>query len=70
MTNNERIGANIRRSLDEKGIKYVFVARNCGVSPAIFARMLAGRREIRLDEMEIIAEAIGCTVEDLFRLPP
>lgn len=70
MTTNERIGANIRRRLDEKGIKHVFVARKCGVSSVIFGRMLAGRREIRMDEMAIIAEAIGCTVEDLFRPPP
>ena len=69
MTKNEWIGENIRRRIDEKGIKHAYVARKCGVSPAIFCKMLKGQRKIHSDDLANISAAIGCTCEDLIEQP-
>lgn len=58
--------SNIRRILDEKGIKHCKVAGSIGVSSAEFSRILSGRKIIRASYIPVIASALGVTPNDLF----
>lgn len=72
MTDKEQrdiIISNIRRILDEKGIRHCKVAENLGISRQAFSSMLAGRRTIRAEYIPIIAKTLFCTCDDIFRMP-
>ena len=60
--------SNIRRMLDEKGIRQTKVAEKLGVSKYAFNNMLFGRRIIRAEDIPGIAKALGCTCNDIFRV--
>ena len=60
---------NIRRMLDERGIRQTKVAEKLSVSKYAFNNMLSGRRIIRAEYIPIIAQALGCTCNDIFRVP-
>lgn len=57
---------NIRRILDEKGIKYCKMASALGLSSAEFSRMLSGKRIARTRYIPTIAGILGVTPNDLF----
>lgn len=57
---------NIRRILDEKGIKHCKVAAKLGLSNAEFSRMLAGKRMMRTCYIPAMMEVLGVTANDLF----
>ena len=61
--------SNIRRMLDERGIRQTKVAEKLSVSKCAFNNMLSGRRIIRAEYIPIIAQALGCTCNDIFRVP-
>lgn len=58
---------NIRRMIDEKGIKHCKVAEKLGIRKEEFSRMLSGTRVIRVYHLPIIADALGCSLDDLFK---
>ena len=58
---------NIRKILDEKGIKHCKLANRLGLSNAEFSRMLSGKRVVRACYIPSIAEVLGCDCNDLFR---
>ena len=59
----------IIRMLDERGIRQTKVAEKLSVSKYAFNNMLSGRRIIRAEYIPIIAQALGCTCNDIFRVP-
>ena len=72
MTDKEQrdiIISNIRRILGERGIRHGKVAENLGISKQAFSFMLTGRRTIRAEYIPIIAKTLGCTCDDIFRMP-
>ncbi len=66
---NAVIIGNIRRILDERGIRHGKVADNLGMSRQSFSCMMAGRKIIRAEYIPIIAKTLGCTCDDIFRMP-
>lgn len=64
---NVTIIRNIRKIADEKGIKHCKIAEACGMTNQEFSRMLAGLKVIRACYIPVIATAIGCSCDDLFR---
>ena len=44
------LGALIKNYLDERGIKYSFVANEAGISNNVFSAMLSGKRKIVAEE--------------------
>lgn len=49
----------LRRCLDERGIKYSFVARKVGIWPARMTGVLQGTRLLERDRAERMCELIG-----------
>ena len=66
---SEVIAANIRRIIDEKGIKHCKVAENLGMTKNVFSGMLNGRKVIQASHLPLIIKTLGCTYDDLFRKP-
>ena len=66
---NDIIIANIRRRIDEKGLKHCKVAENLGMTKNVFSGMLAGRKVIQASYLPLIAKTLDCTCDDLFRRP-
>lgn len=58
--------SNIRRLLDEKGIKHCKVAAACGLSAQEFSRLLSGKRVVKTIYIPQIANILGCSYNDLF----
>ena len=61
--------ANIRKRIDEKGLKHCKVAENLGMTKSVFSGMLAGRKIIQASYLPLIAKTLGCSCDDLFRRP-
>nr|DAP32603.1 MAG TPA: SOS-response transcriptional repressor [Caudoviricetes sp.] len=68
-TGDAIIIGNIRRILIEKGIKHVKVAENLGMTGNSFSGMLSGRKVIQARYIPIIAKTLGCTCDEIFRIP-
>lgn len=66
---NEIVVRNIRRKIDEKGLKHNKVAENLGMTGNSFSGMLSGRKVIQARYIPIIAKTLGCTCDDIFRIP-
>jgi transcriptional regulator with XRE-family HTH domain len=45
------------------------VARRCGVSLSLISEIEAGTRNATPEKLVLLAQALGCTVEDLERKP-
>lgn len=67
VTYNEIIVANIRRRIDEKGLKHNKVAESLGMSKSAFSGMLNGRKVIQARYIPLIAKTLECSCDDLFR---
>lgn len=66
---NDIIVSNIRRLIDEKGIKHCKVAGDLGMTKSVFSGMLCGRKVIQASYLPLITKALGCSYDDLFRKP-
>lgn len=66
---NNIIIENIRRKIDEKGIKHCKIAENLGMSKGVFSGMLNGRKVIQASYIPVIARTLECTCDDLFQTP-
>lgn len=49
----------LRQCLDDRGIKYSFVARKLGIWPAAMTAVLQGTRTLRKEQAEFVCELIG-----------
>ena len=63
------IASNIRRLIDERGIKHCKVAASLGMTKSVFSGMLNGRKVIQASYLPCIVKSIGCTYDDLFHKP-
>lgn len=66
----EDIINNIKRIIDEKGMKQCVVAERSGFTPQEFSNILNERRKLlRIEHLNLVAKAMDITVNDLFYLP-
>mgnify|MGYP000213596759 CR=1 FL=1 len=54
-----------RRLLDERGLRHSWVASRIGVSPATLSNALRGRRRLRADAAQRLAELLGVQADEL-----
>ena len=66
---NDIIIANIETIIKEKGYLKKAVAERAGFSEQAFSNMLNGRKIIKSQDIPQIANALGCTVVDIFNIP-
>lgn len=66
MKQEEIVASNIRAIIREKGFLQKFVANRAGYSKQAFNNMLTGRRVIRADDIPRIANALGCSISELY----
>jgi transcriptional regulator with XRE-family HTH domain len=59
------IGNNIARKLDDLGWTQLELANRTGLTTASISKIVAGRTQTRLANLQVIARALGCTVEEL-----
>jgi transcriptional regulator with XRE-family HTH domain len=59
-------GHRVRRVLDERGIKYGWLARKMGVSYAMISRLLSGKRKWQDYQKQRAAQALGLPESALF----
>jgi transcriptional regulator with XRE-family HTH domain len=59
------VGKNIARKLNDLGITQLELANRTGLTPASVSRIVAGTTQTRLANLELIAKALGCTVEEI-----
>lgn len=60
------VANNIRKVVAQKGMVQKVVAERSGFTEQQFTDMLNGRKIIRADYVPKIAEALNCTLDDLF----
>ncbi len=61
------LSKNIRRILDEKGLKQKAIAQECKINEKAFSNMLCNRQEIRTDILPLISKALGVDISELFK---
>lgn len=57
---------NIRRIIEEKGLKHCAVAEKAGIKPNLFSSMLNERKIITAEHIPNIAYALGVSVNELY----
>jgi transcriptional regulator with XRE-family HTH domain len=62
------VAVNIKRIIDQKGMKHKAVARLAGYSNPQFSAILCGRKIIKDSDIEAIAKALSVTPNDLFAM--
>lgn len=63
----EDIIANIKRIINEKGMKQGIVAERAGFTPQEFSNILNDRRKLlRVEHLGPIADALGVEINDLY----
>ena len=66
---NTYILQNIRKLIDDWGLKHSKIANDIGMSKSNFSSMLVGKKILRAEYLPGIAKSIGCSYNDLFRRP-
>ena len=66
---NTIIIRNIRKRMDDLGLKHCKVAENIGMNKNMFSGLLTGRKVIQARYIPLLARELGCTCDDLFRDP-
>ena len=61
------LSKNIRRILDEKGLKQKAIAQECKINEKAFSNMLCNRQEIRTDILPLISKALDVDISELFK---
>lgn len=61
------VAENAKRIIDEKGIKYVYVAKRLGWSKVKLSRKLNGSWRMYWDDVMRIADALEVTPNDLYK---
>ena len=64
---NASVPANIRKIIEDCGLKQYVVAERAGINNQAFSNMLTGHRLIKASDIASIADALGVTPNDLFR---
>lgn len=64
---NQPVSHNVIRIINEKGLKQKSVASKAGFSQQAFNAMLNGRRIIKVSDIEVLATALGVSVNELYK---
>lgn len=64
---NEPIASNIQRIISEKGLKQSAVAVRANFTANAFSAMVRGRKLIKPCDVNVIAHALGVSVNELYR---
>lgn len=64
---NQPVSHNVIRIINEKGLKQKSVASKAGFSQQVFNAMLNGRRIIKVSDIEVLATALGVSVNELYK---
>ena len=59
------IHENIKRIIDERGLKQTYIARKVGLSANSMSSILAGKRHLRAEELVKIAAVLNVSVQSL-----
>lgn len=60
------VAENLRRIIDEKGLKHTYVAQKAGYGRNEFSRLLNDRKIIKAEDITRLANCLGVTPNDLF----
>lgn len=60
----------IRKVLGDKNISQLKLSSDTGISPTKINLILTGKRNIKIEELEIICWALGCKPEELITPKP
>lgn len=60
-----KIGENIRRIRNEKGLQQRYVARKAGITQSMLSQIEKGGKNLTLQKGKAIADVLGCTLEEL-----
>jgi antitoxin component HigA of HigAB toxin-antitoxin module len=55
----------IRDLIDERGLRHGWVAARIGVSPAMLTNVMRGRRRLRVDAAQRLAELLGVPLDEM-----
>ena len=61
------LSKNIRKLINEKGLKQKAVANRCKINERNFSNMLCNRQLIRPEHIPMIASALDVSIDDLFK---
>lgn len=64
---NEPIAGNIKKIINAKGLKQSAVAERANFTPNAFSAMVKGRKLIKPCDVNIIANALGVSVNELYK---
>ena len=64
-TTNKRLGANIRRIREEKGLLQKEFSKKVGLDPAYLSNIETGKMNITIATVEKIAKALGVNIKEL-----
>jgi plasmid maintenance system antidote protein VapI len=51
--------------IEERGLRHGWVAARIGVSPSMLSNAVRGKRRLRSDTAQRLAELLGCAVDEL-----
>jgi len=57
----------LKKMIIEKGLRQNWMANKCMVDSAIFTKYITGERPCSPENKVIIAELLGCKIEDIFK---
>lgn len=57
---------NIKKAIDENGLKHLYVAGQMGIRPQVFSNMLNGRTSIKADHIILLCSILKKTPNELF----
>lgn len=63
---DEKYLENIRKIINDKGLKHKYVAKKAGFKPQDFSNMLNNRKEFKTAYVVPLCNALGITPNDLF----
>jgi len=59
------VAEKLKKIIDERGIKYTFIAKKTGIPSNCLSRTLLGKRRLPADEMISICNVIGIDMKDI-----
>ena len=63
-----KIGSNIKKQLDSKGISKQCLAERLGISEQMIDKIIKGHKAVNIKELTKIADILGIEVDELFEL--
>ena len=62
-------GENLKKIMSEKGLSVTKVSQLSGVGKSSISQYLSGKNVPTSERIKVLADAIGCTVEELADIP-